>query len=386
MNKQSITAKNVRTLPEGVHCLERGVYLRVSKAGRFWILKVQKDGKRREFGLGGVDQTLEGVRAKAAQIRARLAQGIDPTEESKREVVSPRKAPTFAEFYPKALDRIERLRQWRGRRTRDWHEIVLKALPDEFTRTPIDQVRPDDVATALEPYWDKPSGDRRRQILHSVFEIARHEGWIEKSPAAWVGGLDTVLPRHSLLERGRPERHRAAVSAEELGAVLRELQKKDSISAKCVFFGALTACRSQEFREARWDEIDFEAGTLTVPPERRKDKQRAPFVVPLSRQALALLRELPRFSPFVFTYSGHKPLSANVLLETIKEFTDKPITVHGTRSTFSDWCAKNGKNFLVSEKCLMHAVGGAVFMAYQRDDLLEQRRELLQEWADYLLG
>ena len=60
--------------------------------------------------------------------------------------------------------------------------------------------------------------------------------------------------------------------------------------------------------------------------------------------------------------------------------------MHGCRSTFSDWCAQNGKNFLVSEKCLMHAVGGAVFMAYQRDDLLEQRRVLLQEWADFLLG
>lgn len=65
--------------------------------------------------------------------------------------------------------------------------------------------------------------------------------------------------------------------------------------------------------------------------------------------------------------------------------TDMPITVHGTRSTFSDWCAKNNKNFLVSEKQLMHAVGNEVFRAYQRDDLLEQRRVLMQEWADYLL-
>ena len=65
---------------------------------------------------------------------------------------------------------------------------------------------------------------------------------------------------------------------------------------------------------------------------------------------------------------------------------EKPATLHGTRSTFSDWCANNDKNFLVSEKCLMHAVGGKVFMAYQRDDLLDKRRQLLQEWADFLLG
>ena len=60
--------------------------------------------------------------------------------------------------------------------------------------------------------------------------------------------------------------------------------------------------------------------------------------------------------------------------------------MHGVRSSFSDWCARNGKNFLVSEKCLMHSVGGKVFMAYQRDNLLEQRRVLLQEWADFLYG
>lgn len=61
------------------------------------------------------------------------------------------------------------------------------------------------------------------------------------------------------------------------------------------------------------------------------------------------------------------------------------MTLHGMRSTFSDWGAKNEKNFLVSEKQLMHAVGNNVFRAYQRDDLLEQRRKLMQEWADYLL-
>lgn len=147
----------------------------------------------------------------------------------------------------------------------------------------------------------------------------------------------------------------------------------------------MTVGRSAEFRCAQWDEIDLDAATFTVPPSRRKDKKPYPFVVPLSRQAKALLHRLDTSGAFLFSCRDCRPLNLATVLKIFKSVTDQPITTHGLRSTFADWCAKTEKNFLVSEKCLMHAVGNQVFRAYQRDDLLEQRRALLQEWADYLL-
>ena len=74
------TARNVRTLPNGVHTLEKGVYLRVSNERRTWIFKYQKDGRRHELGLGGIDQSISTVLGKAAKLRAMLSEGVDPSE------------------------------------------------------------------------------------------------------------------------------------------------------------------------------------------------------------------------------------------------------------------------------------------------------------------
>ena len=144
-------------------------------------------------------------------------------------------------------------------------------------------------------------------------------------------------------------------------------------------------CRGAEFCKAEWEEVSFTDRTLSIPPARRKDKKSYPFQVPLSNQAMRILERLPKKSKFVFQAKRQGvSVSTGGMIKCIRQQSDFPITVHGARSTFSDWCANNNKNFLVSEKCLMHNVGGAVFMAYQRDDLLDKRRALLQEWADYI--
>lgn len=115
------------------------------------------------------------------------------------------------------------------------------------------------------------------------------------------------------------------------------LTRKNAISAKYLLFGILTVLRQSEFRCARWDEIDFEAETLTVPPERRKDKRTEPFVVLLSRQAVELLKSLPQVGEHIFTVDRDSgPLCPTCLFHYMKRATKEPVTIHGTRSTFSD--------------------------------------------------
>ena len=123
-----------------------------------------------------------------------------------------------------------------------------------------------------------------------------------------------------------------------------------------------------------------------MPQERHKDKKPYPHVVPLTRQLLRLIDRLDTSGDYLFQGRGRSAIDQGTALYAIKRASGRDdMTLHGMRSTFSDWGAKNEKNFLVSEKQLMHAVGNNVFRAYQRDDLLEQRRKLMQEWADYLL-
>lgn len=380
-----VTARNLTTLPKGVHTLERGVYLRVSDAGRYWICRYQKDGKRRDVGLGGIDQTLDAVRAKAARVKALVAEGIDP-KEARRPKAEPEKkgVPTFEEYWPKALERLKFLRQWRGYHTEWCFRHYLKLLSPALKDAPIDSITSRDAADALAPYWDNPAaGPRMMQALSAVMDCARADGFVQSNPCRWKEGLDACLPSPAALRKGRGERHHAALSVEGMQRLAAKLRETDTIAARCLLFGILTVGRLSEFSKARWDEIDPGLRVLRVPPERRKDKKPRDFLVPLSRQALAILDELPVQGDYVFTLDGEHPLSRTPIGKQLR-LADEPATIHGARSTFSDWCARTEKNFLVSEKCLMHSVGGAVFMAYQRDDLLEQRRTLLQEWADML--
>lgn len=381
-----VTARNTKTLPDGIHRVDRGIYLRVKGDNRSFILKIQRDGKRREIGLGGVDQTLDGVRGKAARILGDLASGKDIAEIATRGKarVKAKKMPKLADFYEECVDRLTKLRQWRGGKTASSWYYALKHVAPRLGDMPLDLITSEDVADALDPMWGRPIGFNAQQYLKVVFDMAVTQGLIASNPAAW-DRLGSYLAKPSVMQRGRPTGHRAALTAEALRRSVDEICETGRTTDMCAIFGVLTVLRSTEFRTAKWSEIDMEAATLTIPPERRKDKKPEPFVVPLSKQALAILEFLPRDGEYVFTNNGRAPVSATAVRYSIKRASEGPVTMHGTRSTFADWCAKNEKNFLVSEKCLMHAVGGNVFMAYQRDDLLAQRRKLLQEWADYVL-
>ena len=394
--KTVINLDTIPTLPEGIHRYERGLYVRVTKTSRFWLLKYTCNGKRREMGLGpALDQPLDAVRAKANRYRVMIDDGVDPLDvlaekkEQQKKEDKKTKMPTFAEYAPKALDRILFVRQFRGKNTEGgWRRTIAFLSDGPLGKRRLDSITKDDIAIVIQPVWvSKPrTGRDLLNRLNGIFNMAKSEGLVEKNPAEWVGGLDALLPSlgkvRSILV---PEKHHAALSAEDLRSVVQELWKMDKVTAMGAVFGALTAGRANEFLAGRWDEIDLKEKTFSVPKERRKDGKDQPHVVPLSRQAQALIRRLDTSSDFLFSYTNNKPICNTAVLKVLKAVTDKPVTIHGMRSTFSDWCAKNGKNFLVSERCLMHAVGNTVFRAYQRDDLLDQRRVLMQEWADFLL-
>lgn len=391
----TLTAKDLRTpqnIPNGVHTLERGIYLRVNGSRRSWIFKYSLSGKRREIGLGGLDQPMDAVRAKAYALKAQVAQGVDPAEvlrkrraaeKMRAEAKKAPSCPTFRQFCPSAVEHIKFLRQWRGVNTESCWSHVLSFAVKAFGDKTLDDITTADVETLLKLHWNRSLGSMLQRCLSTVFDYARSLGLIKDNPAVWRGLLDARLPSPSTLARGKVRRHHRASSAEELRTVTAGLLAEDTVFALCLVFGILTVGRAGEYRKLKWSEIDFEAATATIPPERRKDKRPEPFVVPLSRQALTLLKKIPRSGEYVFTSRGTSALSHTSIWQHLQKAGGA--SVHGARSTFSDWCAKNEKNFLVSEKCLMHAVGNQVFRAYQRDDLLEQRRALLQEWADFIL-
>ena len=386
--------KSIPTLPVGIHRYERGLYVRVTDHSRSWLYKYQLNGKRREIGLGSaVGQPVSAVLAKVSQLKAQVAQGIDPKvqidqvkEEKKAEAVKV-SMPTFGEFADKAFEKILYLRRFQGKKTEDCWLRDIKRLKECFGSQRLDAITREDVVTFLRQWWTTypNTGKYLRMRLHALLNIAKGEGLIRDNPAEWKGCLDAMLPPISVVRRTMPTKHHDALSPEDLREVVQKSWACDTTAHMAIVFGALSAGRANEFLGGKWNEIDFEEKIFSVPQDRRKDKRPYPHKVPLTRQMLALLHRLDTCGDYIFQGRGNAHLSRMAVSNNIKLSTDKPVTLHGMRSTFSDWCAKNEKNFLVSEKQLMHSVGNAVFQAYQRDDLLEQRRVLMQEWADYLL-
>ncbi len=393
----SFTYKAIPTLPVGIHRYEDRLYVRVTDRSRYWVLKYSIGGVRREMGLGATEgQTLAAVTAKAANAKALIAMGVDPIM-NKRETAAQVKAKieeakrdVFMRTYvPQAVKRAIGIRRYSSAISEKEWERMGKRIVILFGDYKVKDVTPKLIAEKIEEIWTtKPrTGQELISKLSGIFQCAIADGLVDKNPALWKNGLSMYLPPAEKVRRAIPVKHHAAVTPELLRAVCHELWEAQTIPSLCALFGILSAGRSSEFRCAQWGEIDWRSETLSVPTERRKDKRPEPFKVPLSRQMREILRLVEGLDEkLVFPgQASGRPCSLGGIKLTIKRYTDQPITVHGSRSTFSDWCMQNEKNYIVSEKCLMHAVGNKVFQAYQRDDLLEQRRVLMQEWADYLL-
>ena len=377
--------------------IEPGVYLRTQGDNRFYIFKYQLRGKRRELGLGGTDLTISAVRAKAAKLKALIADGIDPADHLNKireakiaEAEAQEKAkamPTFKAFALDAIPRIKRLRGWTNEKAeQQWYTTLERYVFPTIGNIPVDKLTKRDVLKVLEPIWYEKSdtANKVRGRIHLILDRAKSDELVDRNVADWKGGLDNDLPSIEVMRKGTLTNHYSAVTPTQLKRVARELVTRDAITAKAALFGFLTVGRASEFSQARWSEIDFEDAVFNQP--RRKDKKSEYFKIPLCKQAVALLKSIPRTSEFVFPspYKRNQSICLDSIRLYLKSVTDKEITTHGTRSTFSDWCAQNEKDILVSEKCLMHSFGGKVFRAYQRDDLLSRRRKLMQEWADFL--
>jgi integrase len=168
------------------------------------------------------------------------------------------------------------------------------------------------------------------------------------------------------------------------------LRTREAIAARGLEFLILTAARTGEVIGARWNEVDLVDKTWTVPANRMKARRE--HRVPLSPRALAILQEMRAARPGVaaddgFVFAGHKPgagLSNTAFLMLMRRMGRDDLTAHGFRATFKTWASErtSAQNEIV-EASLAHTIGSKVEQAYQRGDMFEKRRRLMQQWATF---
>lgn len=390
-----VTSRNLFDLPDGRYPIEQNLQLYVRNGGkhRTFIFRYQFGRTRHDISLGAPPAvTVTAAKQEAAKCRALIAKGIDPKnrrDEFRRE--QQEKQITFGDFWQPAMQRIFELRRFAPTTRYSW-ETSLKnhALPC-LKDVPMRDITMTDVLAVLSPIWETktPIAMKIRSRLQTLFAFAQREGYMDaelQNPAVWENGLETVLPAPSKITR---RRHNAAYTLDEL----QEQIKKSLIASTKVHisfvFGALTATRQREFSLAEWDEIDLEKAIWSIPPERRKDRRSDPFRVPLSRQAVDLLKGITRQPGNKYVFAGShyngKPVARYYVSTLIHYASDGRATMHGCRSTFKDWAVRSGYDWTLTELSLMHKVGSSTAQAYFHDDLLERRRPLMQAWADAIL-
>ena len=324
---------------------------------------------------------------KAAELRARVLNGIDPFAEKHgaKGVIAKAGVPTFGEM---ALSHVETHEAgWRSPKHRQQWRQTLTQFCQPIWSMPVDQVTTTNVLEVLKPIWTTKSvtAGRLRGRIEVIIDAARVLGHIDADRAncaRWKGHLQRLLPKPAKLTRG----HHAAMPYAELPAFMARLAETPGVAALALQFLILTATRTSETLNMTFDEVSFETATWTVPKERMKMQRENQ--VPLSAAAAAILRAQkaePGKNPHVFPGRPTKPLSSmalNMLLRRMKV----PVTIHGFRATFRMWAAEQGIAFELAEQALAHAAGNQIVVAYQRSNLLEQRRPVMESWGRYVTG
>ena len=350
-----------------------GLYLVCRPNGsKAWVLRIREDGKRTDRGLGRYPTvSLADAREKAAALREQAEQ--------------PPAAPTFREAAERYIQ--ANAPTWRGLKTvgNTRSQLAAYAYP-VFGDTPVDRIPRADVLAVLLPRWtDKPSASRKlRQRIRAVFAFALAHEWVETNPAGEAIGA--ALPRTPAVRS-----HFRALSYQDVPDALAVVEASTAglVAKLCFRFLTLTAARSGEARGARWDEVDTDARTWTVPPSRMKANRE--HRVPLSQQALDVLeqaRSLDDGSGLVFPSTKGTPLSDMTLTKILRYtgLADRA-TAHGFRTSFKTWCMETTNTpWAVGEAALAHTIGNSTEAAYARSDLFERRRTLMQEWAAYVTG
>ena len=345
-------------------------------------------GKRRDLGLGSYPLvSLADARRLAADNRREARAGGDPFAER-----TPKDVPAVADLYEAVID--ARRGNWRNAGTEQkWRRFFRKYVAKPIGDKPVDQVTVGELTKMVKPLWGGRGSDGwvLRLQLNQVMKWAVVHGYRADNPAenieAVMPSVKAVVSHHPSLAFSKVREAMAAVQA----------SRCDEAVKLALLFTVLTASRVGEVAQAPWVEIDPETAIWTRPAERMK--AHVEHSVPLSVQALEILdraRELGRSAAFVFVVPHGKrnavrPLDARDFARVLRPlgYKDKkrPIVMHGFRRTFRTWGSEVARaRFEVLEAALAHLSSATVRAYFEAETaLLDERRELMQAWAEHVL-
>jgi integrase len=340
-----------------------------------WLLRLVVDGKRREMGLGRwPDVSIAEARESAANARKRLRGGADPVVE--RQKAARKRRLTVADAVQSCFEARQAELKGDGKAGRWLSPLKTHVLP-KIGSMAIEDIDQHELKRVLEPIWHaKP--DTARKAMNRINLTLKHAAAFDLDV-----DLQAVMKAQALLgKRRHTVKHIPSLPYQDAPAFLKHLTTLAFPSSLALQFLMLTVARTSEVRFATMSEI--EGDVWTIPANRTKTD--AEHKVPLAAEALKVIEETrsDKNSSFLFTTDKGSPLSDAAMSGLMKRenMTARP---HGFRSTFRTWAEEcTDASFEVKETVLGHRVGNEVERAYQRSDLLDKRRDLLNVWVKFL--
>jgi integrase len=385
MSLSDAKARNAKARPKPYKIADgEGLFLLVTPAGgKYWRLKYFVGGKEKLLAVGVYPEvTLADAREKCAAARRLLAAGTDPAE-AKREAKR-----LFLQKQDNTFELIAR--EWHRNRLGKWTPLharkTLKRLESyvfpKLGQRPVAEISPAELLSVMRAVEGRgvDLAHRMLQVCGQVFNFALLTERASNNPASALrGALKPVV-----------KTNRAYLKANELPEFLGKLERYDGglLTKLAMKFLILTFVRTGELRGAEWTEIDLAKKEWRIPAQRMK--MRDPHIVPLSKQAIAVLRQIQPLTgqrQYVFT-NQHKPsgyMSENTILYGLYRMGyHSRATGHGFRSTASTILNEHGFRPDVIERQLAHGERNGVRAAYNHAQYLSERREMMQWWADFL--
>lgn len=365
---------------------EKGMYLLVNNAGKYFRLDYRFAGKRKTLALGVYpDVKLVEAREKRDVAKKMIANGIDPAQTRKVQ------KSIQIEQSENSFEAVAR--EWHGKFSSNWaashatkilRRFELYIFPWLGSR-PIAEITPPELLAVLRKIEGKgilETSHRAQQNCGQVFRYAIATGRAERDPSADLRGA---------LTPAKHERMATITEPKKIGELLRAIDGYEGTPvAKCALkLAPFVFVRPGELRHAEWSEIDLDAAEWRIPAEKMKMKD--PHIVPLSSQAVEVLTEILPITGkgrYVFpsVRTNARPMSENTVLAALRRmgFTKEEMSGHGFRAMASTVLHEQGWPSDVIERQLAHAERNSIKAAYNHAQHLPERRKMMQAWADYL--
>ena len=382
--KNRLSAQFMKNAPAGKHCDGAGLWVvKRDDGGAQWVLRVTVHGRRREMGLGGFPSLgLSDARKLAERWRNVAAAGRDPVKEREAEVRAARREDiSLAVLTADAFESRKAELKGDGTAGRWLSPLTIHVLP-KLGKVPVTDLDQRDIRDTLAPIWHTKA-DTARKALNRLSIVLKHSAAL---------GLDVDLQAtekaKALLGKTRHvSKNIPAMAWADVPDFYTSL-KEPTLTHLALRLLVLTGVRSHPLRHIRLDQI--EGDVWTIPAEAMKGRKGATetFRVPLSREALRVI-DLARphaRNGFLFP-NNQRGVISDATMSRHMERRELEARPHGFRTSLRTWLAEaTDAPHEVAETTLGHTVDSSVVRAYRRTDFLEQRRVLIERWADHVTG